>query len=141
MRHPQRKAFGLMELLIVIAFIALVVATLLPVVQRLREAAARTQSINNLKTILLAFQGFNDATRHLPFNGSDTAVKKVRYSAVAKKGDARSGSWAFQILPFTCSPITCRLLQMSRIITIKGGANKPFSTADQNSILMALTPT
>ena len=100
MRRSQRKAFGLIELLIVIAFIAVVIAMLLPLVQRLRETAARAQSVNNLRQILLGFQAFNDANRRLPFNGSDVAVGKVKYSGKAIGDDPHSGSWAFQILPY-----------------------------------------
>jgi hypothetical protein len=63
-------------------------------------AAARTQSINNLKQIGLAFQSFHDANKRLPFNGSNQAVGNVKYSATAIAGNPTSGSWAFQILPY-----------------------------------------
>jgi prepilin-type N-terminal cleavage/methylation domain-containing protein len=100
LHRSPRKGFGILELLVVLAIIAFLIALLVPAVQKVREAAARTQSINNLKQIALSFHGFHDANKHLPFNGSDAAVNNVKYSAAAKGNDYNSGSWAFQILPF-----------------------------------------
>jgi prepilin-type N-terminal cleavage/methylation domain-containing protein len=113
-KRPQ-GGFTLIELLVVIAIIAILIALLVPAVQKVREAAARIQCTNNLKQIGLATHNYHDNTKYLVpawIGGNSITSAAGVTTTLDPDGFA---TWAVLLLPYLEQTPTYELWNLQRL--------------------------
>jgi prepilin-type processing-associated H-X9-DG protein len=96
-RRSLRRAFTVIEFLVVVVVLAVVFGLLLPAVQRARESARQMQCQNNLKQFALGCLNHESATGRLPTGGWGVAWTG---DADLGNGQSQPGGWLYNIWPF-----------------------------------------
>jgi prepilin-type N-terminal cleavage/methylation domain-containing protein len=96
----QARGFTLIELLVVIAIIALLMALLLPALQKVRSSANKSLCASNLNQIVLAIHNFHNDYKVLPSGGHMPWSATVYSGGMPSDPATQGAGWALQIMPY-----------------------------------------
>jgi prepilin-type N-terminal cleavage/methylation domain-containing protein len=92
--------FTIVELLVVIAILAILIALLIPAVQRIRESANRSECQNHLRQIAVAFQLHHNEHGFFPTAGTNWGSPPTFANGTPVIGTKQGAGWGYQILPY-----------------------------------------
>lgn len=133
--QKRQRGFTLVELLVVIAIIGILIGMLLPAVQQVREAARRSQCMNNQKQLALAAHNFESASGHFPTAGGGALSMFDTGEELKPRFGFENLGWSYQVLPF----IEQQNVQTSRAVNGINGTN-PAITFDPSIPLLVEVP-
>src|SRR5262245_14958635 len=129
-KHRPVGGFTLIELLVVIAIIGVLIALLIPAVQKVRESANRVTCTNNVKQFALAVHNYTDATNSIPQLWYQTSVNP-----------RETGSLFFYILPYMeQQPVYDAASSDNPAVAALGGIKRAAHTVNNNIIKSYVCP-
>ena len=135
----RARGFTLIELLVVISIIGVLVALLLPAVQAAREAARRTQCINNIKQLSLATQNYHSTHGLFPMssvNGNGHGLGQTCFTLILPYLEQKPlhAAYNFQLEFWTTANSTVVATQLATMICPSNPQIEPRPASDLKSL-------